>query len=72
MKAERLYIDVIKRLIGKGTSADDNSIIEISLKLARIYGEWRKDEKAVAGYKHCIKTQEEKMKSGKIFNLDDS
>ena len=48
-----------------GVEQNDNSIIEMSLKLACIYGIWKQHEKAKIGYLYCIKTQENKMKSGK-------
>lgn len=41
----------------------DNSIIEMSLKLAKIYGTWGQHEKAKTGYLYCIKAQENKIKS---------
>ena len=69
MKAENLYKTVIQRVINKGINEDDNSIIEMSLKLAKIYGKWRDHEKAKAGFDFCIKAQETKMKSSMLFNM---
>ena len=64
MKAERLFKDVMSRLLSKGSAEDDNKMVGISLKLARIYGEWNQDEKAVVGYKFAIDAQEKKIKNG--------
>ena len=63
LKAENLYKTVIQRQINKGIDEDNNGIIEMSLKLAKIYGEWKDHEKAKAGFDFCIKAQETKMKS---------
>lgn len=61
MKAENLYKTVIQRQINKGIDEDNNGIIEMSLKLAKIYGEWKDHDKAKAGFDFCIKAQETKM-----------
>jgi len=63
IKAEKLYKQVIQRMINKGMDEKDNAIIEMSLKLALIYGTWKDHEKANAGFKYCIEAQEKKMKS---------
>ena len=63
MKAENLYKTVIQRQINKGIEEDSNGIIEMSLKLAKIYGEWKDHDKAKAGFDFCINAQETKMKS---------
>ena len=63
LKAENLYKTVIQRQINKGIEEDSNGIIEMSLKLAKIYGEWKDHDKAKAGFDFCIKAQETKMKS---------
>lgn len=65
MKAEKLYKTIIERLINKGVDAKDNSIIEMSLRLAVIYGTWKEHGKAETGFKYCIDAQESKMKSSK-------
>ena len=46
----------------------DNSVIEISLKLAVIYGSWKDHAKANSGFHYCIDAQENKMKSSKFFS----
>jgi len=71
IKAEKLYKDVIQRQINKGIDAEDNSVVEMSLKLAVIYAEWKQHDKAKAGFKYCIETQEKKMKS-KADTSDDT
>jgi len=63
LKAENLYKTVIQRQINKGIDEDNNGIIEMSLKLAKIYGEWKDHDKAKTGFDFCIKAQETKMKS---------
>ena len=69
IKAEKLYKQVIQRMINKGMDEKDNAIIEMSLKLALIYGTWKDHEKANAGFKYCIEAQEKKMKSRKWKSL---
>eukprot|EP00095_Tigriopus_kingsejongensis_P003501 maker-scaffold373_size192110-snap-gene-0.34 protein:Tk03501 transcript:maker-scaffold373_size192110-snap-gene-0.34-mRNA-1 annotation:"tetratricopeptide repeat" len=64
MKAEKLYKDVMKRILTKGTPQEANSMIEMSLKLARVYASWQQYEKAVLGFKFCSDTQEKKIKTG--------
>ncbi len=65
MKAERLYKDVIQRQINRGFNEKDNSIVEMSLKIAKIYASWGEAAKAEAGFRFCIEAQETKMKSSK-------
>lgn len=36
-KAEKLYLEVMQRLLGNGLPPDDNKIVHMSLKLAKIY-----------------------------------
>lgn len=69
MKAEKLFKDVIEREISKGRASNDNSIIEMSLKLACIYSEWKQDDKAGIGFRHCIQEQEKKIKAGRWEKL---
>ena len=64
MKAERLFKSVMQRLLSKGTDAEDNKIIEMSLKLANIYSKLGRDKEAVLGFRFCIDTQEKKIKKG--------
>lgn len=43
-KAEKLFVSVMQRLLAKGEKQDSNKIIEISLKLSKIF-EDQKDYK---------------------------
>lgn len=36
-KAEKLFVSVMQRLIGSGLPMDDNKIVHMSLKMAKIY-----------------------------------
>ena len=56
-------------MIAKGMDDKDNAIIEMSLKLALIYGTWKDHSKANAGFKYCIDAQEQKMKSSKSYTF---
>lgn len=70
-KAENLFKTIIERQINKGVDEKDNSIIDMCLKLAVIYGTINEHEKANIGFKHCILAQEEKMiKSDKEISDD--
>jgi len=69
-KAENLYKTVIQRQINKGVDEKDNSIIDMCLKLAVIYGSLNEHEKANLGFKYCIHAQEEKMKSNEEISDD--
>ncbi|XP_022660218.1 tetratricopeptide repeat protein 19 homolog, mitochondrial-like isoform X2 [Varroa jacobsoni] len=60
-KAEKLYVEVMRRLIISGTAKDDNAIIEISAKLANVFSKRHDDKKAEQGYQFCIDTQEKKL-----------
>eukprot|EP00094_Tigriopus_californicus_P005980 TCALIF_05761-PB protein Name:"Similar to ttc19 Tetratricopeptide repeat protein 19, mitochondrial (Danio rerio)" AED:0.21 eAED:0.21 QI:0/0.57/0.62/0.87/0.71/0.62/8/0/792 len=66
MKAEKTYKDVMKRVMSKGIPAEDNSMIEMSLKLAKVYASWQQHDKAVLGFQFCINTQEKKVKNGDL------
>ena len=65
MKSERLFKEVMSRILSTGSvEKDDNKIIEMSLKLSRVYATWGEHEKAEIGYRFCIATQEKKIASG--------
>lgn len=64
MKAERLFKSVMQRLLSGGTDAEDNKVVEMSLKLANIYSKLGKDKEAVLGFRFCIDAQEKKIKKG--------
>ncbi|CAH1263991.1 TTC19 [Branchiostoma lanceolatum] len=60
-KAERLFKETLKVLVSSGTDQDDNAVLEISLKIAGIYGKQGRHQLAQAGYQWCVKTLEEKV-----------
>lgn len=68
-KAEKLFIQVTKELLAAGTPFDDNSIVEISLKLASIYSHRDEREKAEKGFQFCINTQQNKLDSMDLKNI---
>ncbi|KAK8383081.1 hypothetical protein O3P69_011536 [Scylla paramamosain] len=70
-KAERLFKDVLQRLLSGGMAEDDNAVVEISLKLASVYASEGDYEKAVQGFQFCIATQEEKINKKGEAALDE-
>ncbi|XP_067660914.1 tetratricopeptide repeat protein 19, mitochondrial-like [Haliotis asinina] len=66
-KAEKLYKETMKCCFEVGVDKDDNSVIEISIKLASIYAMQHRDAEARTGFEFCIKTQEQK-----VNELDDT
>lgn len=60
-KAQKLFVDVMQRLISFGTPNDDNAIVEMSLKMAAMYGQSGEADKAETGFKFCTDTQRHKM-----------
>lgn len=52
-------------------AADDNAIVEISLKLASVYASMEDYEKAVQGFHFCMGTQEEKIQKYGEKNVDE-
>ena len=62
MKSERLFKEVLSRILANGSvQPDDNKVVEMSLKLSRVYAEWGDHEKASAGFRFCVDTQEGKV-----------
>ena len=62
MKSERLFKDVMSRILANGSvEQDDNKIIEMSLKLSQVYAVWGDHEMAEAGFRFCVDTQERKV-----------
>jgi tetratricopeptide repeat protein 19 len=64
MKAEKLFKEVMKRILSTGTSQDDNKIVSMSLKLAAVYAAWKHDDSALTGFRFCIDAQEKKIANG--------
>ncbi|KAM4794840.1 tetratricopeptide repeat protein 19, mitochondrial isoform 1-T1 [Rhinophrynus dorsalis] len=63
--AEKLFKATMVHILDAGGKQDDNSFIEISLKLASIYASQNKKELALAGYQFCIMSLEEKIEKQK-------
>ncbi|XP_038044674.1 tetratricopeptide repeat protein 19, mitochondrial-like isoform X2 [Patiria miniata] len=60
-KAEGLFKETLKLMISSGTAQDDSAVIEISLKLARMFDRMRRYDDAEQGFKWCISTTEKKL-----------
>jgi len=61
-KAERLFVNVMQRLIGlRGLSETDDAIVEMALKMASIHQGQGQHEKAEMGYSFCVHTQKAKF-----------
>ncbi|XP_015789814.1 tetratricopeptide repeat protein 19, mitochondrial-like [Tetranychus urticae] len=65
-KSEKIYKDLIKRLLEFGIEEDHEAIVEISLKLATIYSKLGKFSKADVGFSHCLSIQ--KKRANQIEN----
>ncbi|KAG8450382.1 hypothetical protein GDO86_002873 [Hymenochirus boettgeri] len=59
--SEKLFKQTMVYMLDGGAQQDDDAFIEISLKLACIYGTQNKNELAVAGFQFCIMSLEEKL-----------
>ncbi|GAV02075.1 hypothetical protein RvY_12686 [Ramazzottius varieornatus] len=60
-QAETVFKEVIKRELALGKPQDSEGIIEVSAKLARIYGLTDQYEKAKAGFDFCLQKLETSM-----------
>lgn len=70
-KAEKLLIDLIKRLVAQEVDQSDSAILELSLKLASIYGKCESDhEKAYTGFRFVINNLTKKLEYLPLENLD--
>ena len=70
-KAEKLYKEVIRRLLSNGRAKeDDESIVELSLQLASIYAEAREFEKAEEGFSFCKRHQVKRVSKIDIDNRE--
>nr|CAG4651848.1 EOG090X06TI [Triops cancriformis] len=63
-KAEKVFKDVLSRLLAAGTPQDDNAIIHISTKLASLYGMMHEDDKAIEGFSFCVNSLQKKIDQG--------
>lgn len=61
--AENLYKETMRGLFQKRVASDENSVLEISMKLCSIYVSQGKFEEAEIGYKYVIDSQEKKLKN---------
>ncbi|NXC01927.1 TTC19 protein, partial [Orthonyx spaldingii] len=69
--AEKLYKATMSYMLAGDTKEDDNTILEMSLKLASIYAAQKQHKLAVAGYQFCILTLEEKIAKQKDLPEDE-
>lgn len=67
-KAEEFLIRVIDRLLRHGAAADDNLVINFSLRLSRVYSDKGDSELADLGYKNCLLNQRKKIRKGDLNN----
>lgn len=65
-KAETLFKETMSRMLAFGEEPNSNSIVEISLKLAKIYVMQQRHQLAEMGFKFCLDTQENKIKAGEL------
>eukprot|EP00057_Strongylocentrotus_purpuratus_P031815 XP_785756.4 PREDICTED: tetratricopeptide repeat protein 19, mitochondrial [Strongylocentrotus purpuratus] len=62
MKAENLFKETLKLLLTSGIQKEDPGVVEISLKLSRIYERMGRNDEADVGFKWCIETSEKLLK----------
>jgi len=60
-QAERLFTDVLKRILSSGEAENSNAVVEISLKLALIFAARGDLAKAEQGFLFCLGCQKEKL-----------
>ena len=65
-KAEKLYKEVLQRVLSTGTEKNDESVIEISLRLIDIYERNRDQEKVNEGYKFVLHHQRSRIAKIKL------
>ncbi|KAI5705328.1 hypothetical protein M8J75_013925 [Diaphorina citri] len=63
-KAEKLFTEVMKRLMSNGVKENDNKVLHISLKLAKIAQEKTDLRKAQIGYEFCLSHLNKKLEEG--------
>ncbi|KAM5180238.1 tetratricopeptide repeat protein 19, mitochondrial [Mantella aurantiaca] len=68
--AEKLFKTTMVYMLDSGTKQDDNSFLEISLKLASIYAAQSQRDLAVAGYQFCILSLDERIKKEKDLSQE--
>ncbi|KAK3907110.1 Tetratricopeptide repeat protein 19-like protein, mitochondrial [Frankliniella fusca] len=63
-KAQGLFVEVLRRLIGSGLPQDDMIVINISLKIADTFVALSEYEKGEQGFLFCIDTLKKKISAG--------
>ncbi|XP_067942726.1 tetratricopeptide repeat protein 19, mitochondrial-like [Watersipora subatra] len=70
-KAEKLYKETMQKCIAAGRSTDDESVIELSIKLASLYAGTSQDDKAEAGFKYCVEVMDKAVaREGGLLEAD--
>lgn len=59
--AQKLFIEVLKRIISKGMKPNEEPIIEISIKLATIYSKTEDFTKCEEGFRFCLSEQNKRV-----------
>ncbi|XP_055329046.1 tetratricopeptide repeat protein 19 homolog, mitochondrial-like [Paramacrobiotus metropolitanus] len=62
-KAEETFKEVLRRELSTGRSEDNEAVIEISAKLAKIYAEQGHIDKAKLGFDFCLEHLEKKLEN---------
>ncbi|CAG2176759.1 unnamed protein product [Oppiella nova] len=70
-KAEQLFAVVFNRVLGKGMQSNDESIIEMSVKLSHIYSTSGETEKSEIGFDFCLTEQTKRVESFRDKSCDD-
>ncbi|XP_029109664.1 tetratricopeptide repeat protein 19, mitochondrial isoform X2 [Scleropages formosus] len=68
--AEKLFKAAMSFMLSGGTPEDDNAVIEMSLKLASIYGSQDQHELAEHGFRFCVESLEAKIEKQKDLSGD--
>ena len=68
--AEALFKEGIAVSLELGMKPNDNAIIEMSLKIADIYGRILQDDLALSGYRFCLQEQRKKVEEDKNADED--
>lgn len=63
-QAERLFKTILQRLLAAGEPQDSNSVVEISLKLAKIFEANGDMDRAEQGFQFCLSCQQKKVGEG--------
>ncbi|XP_048866360.1 tetratricopeptide repeat protein 19, mitochondrial isoform X1 [Brienomyrus brachyistius] len=69
-EAEKLFKAAMSFLLAGGTPEDDNAVVEMSLKLASIYGSQNRHDLAEHGFQFCVESLEAKIDKHKELSSD--